>query len=72
MESNREEAVRCLRLADRYLEQGDLEKAEKFGRKALKLFPSAEAEGVHNLYEVDVFKDVLNFTFPMGNLSFRH
>ena len=45
MESNKDEALRCLRLAEKYLSIGEREKAEKFGRKAHKLFPSQEAEG---------------------------
>jgi hypothetical protein len=45
MESNREEAFRCLRLADNYLKQGDKDKAGRFGQKAQKLFPTSEAEG---------------------------
>ena len=45
MESNKDEALRCLRLAEKYLSLGDREKAEKFGRKAHKLFPSQDAEG---------------------------
>ena len=46
MESNRDEALRCLRLAEKYLQQGDKEKAAKFGIKAKKLYPSDEAEGM--------------------------
>ena len=45
MESNRDESFRCLRLAEKYLQQGDKSKAEKFGQKATKLFPSNEAKG---------------------------
>ena len=45
MDSNKDEAKRCLRLAEKYLALGDREKAEKFGRKAQRLFPSQEAEG---------------------------
>ena len=45
MDSNKDEAKRCLKLAEKYLTLGDREKAEKFGRKAQKLFPSTEAEG---------------------------
>lgn len=45
MESNRDEAIRCLRLAEKYLNLGDKEKAEKFGQKATKLYPLKEAEG---------------------------
>eukprot|EP00093_Oithona_nana_P006497 06497.XXX_171405_172296_1 [CDS] Oithona nana genome sequencing. len=44
MDSNKDEAKRCLKLAEKYLTLGDREKAEKFGRKAQKLFPSTEAE----------------------------
>jgi len=44
MESNRDEALRCLRLAEKFLQQGEKEKAAKFGLKAKKLFPSGEAE----------------------------
>ena len=45
MESNRDESFRCLRLAKRYLQEGEKSKAEKFGHKAAKLFPSKECEG---------------------------
>ena len=45
MDSNKDEAKRCLKLAEKYLALGDREKAEKFGRKAQRLFPSTEAEG---------------------------
>ena len=45
MDSNKDEAKRCLKLAEKYLALGDREKAEKFGRKAQRLFPSQEAEG---------------------------
>ena len=45
MESNRDEAIRCLKLAEKYLGLGDKEKAEKFGQKAVRLFPSIEAKG---------------------------
>lgn len=44
MESNRDEAVRCLRLAEKYFLLGDKEKAEKFGTKATKLYPLEEAQ----------------------------
>lgn len=49
MESNRDEALRCLRLAEKFLQQGEKEKAAKFGLKAKKLFPSGEAEGMKNV-----------------------
>lgn len=44
MESNRDEALRCIRLAEKFLSQGDKEKAAKFGLKAKKLYPSDEAD----------------------------
>ena len=50
MESNREEAQRCLRLAEKFLQQGDKDKAAKFGLKAKKLYPSDEAEGMCNFF----------------------
>ena len=40
MESNRDEADKCLELAMKYVRQGNKEKAERFVRKAEKLFPS--------------------------------
>ena len=49
MESNRDEAIRCLRLAEKYLQQGEKEKAEKFGQKASKLYPSKESDGKKRL-----------------------
>ena len=45
MESNRDEALRCIRLAEKFLLQGDKAKAAKFGLKAKKLYPSEEADG---------------------------
>lgn len=40
MESNKDEANKCLDLAAKYLQQGNKDKAEKFVRKAEKLYPS--------------------------------
>ena len=45
MESNRDESFRCLRLAKNFLQEGNKSKAEKFAQKAIRLFPSKEAEG---------------------------
>jgi len=44
MESNRDESFRCLRLAKTFLQEGNKSKAEKFAQKAIRLFPSKEAE----------------------------
>jgi DnaJ family protein B protein 12 len=46
MESNKEEAIRCLRLAETCWRSGQVEKAERFAQKAMKLYPSNEAKGV--------------------------
>lgn len=44
MESNKDEADKCLEIAVRYIQQGNKEKAEKFVRKALKLYPSKKSQ----------------------------
>lgn len=44
MESNREEALRCVDLARSKLARGDLDGALKFTRKSLQLFSTPEAE----------------------------
>ena len=51
MESNRDEADKCLELAMKYVRQGNKEKAERFVRKAEKLFPSRRIQEVLNLVE---------------------
>ena len=45
MDGNKDEAVKCRRLADKFLKEGNKEKALKFLEKSLKLFPSKEVEG---------------------------
>jgi DnaJ family protein B protein 12 len=40
MESNKDEADKCLDIAERCMQQGDKAKAEKFVQKAMKLYPS--------------------------------
>lgn len=44
MESNKEESVRCLKLAEDYWRRGDREKAERLAQKANRLYPSNEAK----------------------------
>jgi len=44
MESNKDEADKCINIAERYIQQGNKEKADKFVRKALKLYPSRKSE----------------------------
>ncbi len=45
MESNRDESIRCLRLADKYLAEGNRERAERFAAKSYRLFPNQKAKG---------------------------
>ena len=44
MESNREESYNCIRRAKSYLREGNVTAAEKFAKKAKRLFPSRESE----------------------------
>jgi DnaJ family protein B protein 12 len=46
MESNREDAKRCIEIAARELAAGDQAKALKFARKAQALYPSPEADSM--------------------------
>lgn len=45
MESNRDEAERCIDIAAIALREAKLDKAEKFLKKAENLFPSQRAKG---------------------------
>lgn len=45
MDSNKDEAERCMELAERYLREKKYDEAEKFVRKAQKLYPTKKAEG---------------------------
>lgn len=45
MDSNKDEAERCMELAERYMREKKFEEAEKFARKAQKLYPMKKAEG---------------------------
>jgi len=51
MESNRDEADKCLELALKYIKQGNKVKAEKFVRKAEKLYPSRKIQEILNLVQ---------------------
>jgi DnaJ family protein B protein 12 len=44
MDSNKDEAKKCYNFAKQHLETGRLDRAEKFIRKSLALFPTPEAE----------------------------
>lgn len=45
MEVNKDEAERCVELAEKYIEEKNRDKAEKFLHKAEKLFPTQRAKG---------------------------
>lgn len=45
MDSNKDEAERCTELAERFMRERKYEEAEKFIRKAQKLYPTKKAEG---------------------------
>jgi len=45
MEGNKDEALKCRRLAEKYLGQGDEEKAIKFLKKADRLYPTKQVKG---------------------------
>lgn len=49
MDGNKDEALKCRRLAENYLKEGNKERAFKFLHKAQKLYPSKEVEGRRNL-----------------------
>ena len=58
MESNRDEADKCLELALKFIREGNKEKAEKFVLKAEKLFPSRRIQEVLNLvHQMDVSQE---------------
>lgn len=47
MEVNKDEAERCVELAEKYIKEHNREKAEKFLHKAERLFPTDRAKGNH-------------------------
>ena len=49
MESNRDEAEKCINLAEKLVQQGNGAKAEKFLRKAERLYPSRKARELLDL-----------------------
>lgn len=46
MESNRDDAEKCIKIAQHAKTKGDYVKAEKFLKKSIKLYPSKAAEGI--------------------------
>lgn len=45
MDGNKDEAERCMELGERYLREKKYEEAEKFVRKAQKLYSTKKGEG---------------------------
>lgn len=45
MDSNKDEATRCIEIAVTALTEGKISRAEKFLKKAEKLYPSQRAKG---------------------------
>lgn len=45
MEVNKDEAERCIDLAEKFIKECNREKAEKFLHKAERLFPTERAKG---------------------------
>lgn len=49
MEGNKDEAERCTELAERYVREKRFDEAEKFLRKAQRLYPTKKAEGERDM-----------------------
>lgn len=45
MEGNKDDALKCRRLAEKCLNEGNKEKALKLLEKSLRLYPTKEVEG---------------------------
>lgn len=45
MEGNKDEAARCIELAEKYIKEKNRDKAERFLHKAEKLYPTQKAKG---------------------------
>ncbi|KAK0086601.1 hypothetical protein PV325_002910 [Microctonus aethiopoides] len=46
MDSNKDEADKCMEIAEKYMRESKFEEAEKFVKKALKLYPSKRVEEI--------------------------
>lgn len=57
MESNRDEAERCIHIAAQALRDSKLDRAEKFLNKAEKLYPTQKAKGSFNKFTQYIFSD---------------
>lgn len=47
MDSNKDEALRCIEVAQKYIKEKNKEKAHKFLNKAERLFPTQQAQGIY-------------------------
>lgn len=56
MEGNKDEALRCVELAEKYLAEGKYDKAEKFLQKGQKLFPTSKAESTCHRSSRPIFR----------------
>lgn len=56
MESNRDEAERCIQIAAQALRDSKMDKAEKFLKKAEKLYPTQKAKGTK--IEIRIFGNI--------------
>ena len=45
MDGNKDEATKCRQLAEKYLKEGNKDRALKFLEKSQKLYPSKDVEG---------------------------
>lgn len=54
MESNRDEAIKCLAIAQKHRNAGNLPSAKRFCQKSLNLFSTPEATKLLEIIEVDV------------------
>lgn len=48
MDSNKDEALRCIEVAKKYIKENNKEKAKKFIYKAERLFPTQTAKVKYN------------------------
>lgn len=52
MEGNKDDAAKCLKLAEKFIASGNRDKALKFLAKSIKLYPTKKAEGEVDLQNI--------------------
>ena len=55
MDGNKDDAMKCRRLAEKYLQEGNTEKARKFLEKSHRLYPSKEVEGWYRSVQISMY-----------------